>query len=96
MYYDRVDHPLPDRAYKDALTDADKKLKQKEKGPWAQLTKEEKIACKLGHTIQAFYLKIVLRWLYITLVFSPIITPSYTTQEVIRTSNSSQISYLII
>ncbi|XP_041801337.1 cytochrome c oxidase subunit 4 isoform 2, mitochondrial [Chelmon rostratus] len=44
MYWDRRDTPLPDRAYKDVLTDADKSLKQKEKGPWSQLTKEEKIA----------------------------------------------------
>uniref|UniRef100_A0A3P8TQE4 Cytochrome c oxidase subunit 4 n=1 Tax=Amphiprion percula TaxID=161767 RepID=A0A3P8TQE4_AMPPE len=44
MYWDRADVPLPDRAYKDVLTDADRKLKQKEKGPWGQLSKEEKIA----------------------------------------------------
>ncbi|XP_004565543.1 cytochrome c oxidase subunit 4 isoform 2, mitochondrial [Maylandia zebra] len=44
MYWDRVDIPLPDKPYKDVLTDADKSLKQKEKGPWGQLTKEEKIA----------------------------------------------------
>lgn len=46
MYCDRVDTPLPDRPYKDALTAADKSLKQKEKGPWNQLTNEEKIACR--------------------------------------------------
>uniref|UniRef100_A0A8C7YLP3 Cytochrome c oxidase subunit 4 n=1 Tax=Oryzias sinensis TaxID=183150 RepID=A0A8C7YLP3_9TELE len=44
MYYDRADVPLPDKPYKDLLTDADKSLKQKEKGPWTQLSKEEKIA----------------------------------------------------
>ncbi|RVE70259.1 hypothetical protein OJAV_G00062210 [Oryzias javanicus] len=44
MYYDRVDVPLPDKPYKDLLTDVDKTLKQKEKGPWSQLSKEEKIA----------------------------------------------------
>ncbi|XP_037122136.1 cytochrome c oxidase subunit 4 isoform 2, mitochondrial [Syngnathus acus] len=44
MYCDRVDTPLPDKAYKDELSAADKSLKQKEKGPWNQLTKEEKIA----------------------------------------------------
>ncbi|XP_076024067.1 cytochrome c oxidase subunit 4 isoform 2, mitochondrial [Genypterus blacodes] len=44
MYWDRLDTPLPDRRYKEVLTDADKTLKQKEKGPWSQLSKEEKIA----------------------------------------------------
>ncbi|KAM6930148.1 cytochrome c oxidase subunit 4 isoform 2, mitochondrial [Lycodopsis pacificus] len=44
MYWDRLDTPLPDKAYKDELTAADKSLKQKEKGPWSQLTNEEKIA----------------------------------------------------
>lgn len=46
LYWDRLDVPLPDRAYKEVLTDADKSLKQKEKGPWSQLSKEEKIACR--------------------------------------------------
>lgn len=44
MYSDRRDDPLPDRPYKDVVTAADKSLKQKEKGPWGQLTKEEKLA----------------------------------------------------
>ncbi|CAJ1055444.1 cytochrome c oxidase subunit 4 isoform 2%2C mitochondrial [Xyrichtys novacula] len=44
MYWDRLDTPLPDKPFKDVLTAADKSLKQKEKGPWSQLTKEEKIA----------------------------------------------------
>lgn len=47
MYYDRMETPLPDRRYKEVLTEADKSLKQKEKGPWSQLSKEEKIACRL-------------------------------------------------
>lgn len=46
MYWDRRDTPWPDRAYKDLLTTADNSLKQKEKGSWGQLTKEEKIACR--------------------------------------------------
>uniref|UniRef100_A0A3B5AI10 Uncharacterized protein n=1 Tax=Stegastes partitus TaxID=144197 RepID=A0A3B5AI10_9TELE len=50
MYWDRVDTPLPDRAYKDVLSDTDKNLKQKEKGPWSQLSKEEKIACRFRNT----------------------------------------------
>ncbi len=53
MYWDRLDTPLPDRAYKDVLTAADKSLKQKEKGPWTQLTKEEKIACRFLIALQA-------------------------------------------
>ncbi|XP_040009468.1 cytochrome c oxidase subunit 4 isoform 2, mitochondrial [Xiphias gladius] len=44
LYWDRVDIPLPDRPYKDVLTAADESLKQKEKGPWSQLSKEEQIA----------------------------------------------------
>ncbi|XP_051518950.1 cytochrome c oxidase subunit 4 isoform 2, mitochondrial-like [Myxocyprinus asiaticus] len=44
MYWDRLDTPLPDRPYQDTLRAADKSLKQKEKGPWNYLTKEEKIA----------------------------------------------------
>ncbi|XP_054464979.1 cytochrome c oxidase subunit 4 isoform 2, mitochondrial [Anoplopoma fimbria] len=44
MYCDRLDTPLPDRPYKEELTAADKSLKQKEKGPWNQMTNEEKIA----------------------------------------------------
>ncbi|XP_015257284.1 PREDICTED: cytochrome c oxidase subunit 4 isoform 2, mitochondrial-like [Cyprinodon variegatus] len=44
MYYDRLDSPLPDKPYKDVLSDAEQSLKQKEKGPWAELTNEEKVA----------------------------------------------------
>ncbi|XP_071331736.1 cytochrome c oxidase subunit 4 isoform 2, mitochondrial isoform X1 [Trachinotus anak] len=44
MYWDRVDLPLPDRPFKDAMSAAEKSLKQKEKGPWGQLSTEEKIA----------------------------------------------------
>ncbi|XP_037540336.1 cytochrome c oxidase subunit 4 isoform 2, mitochondrial [Nematolebias whitei] len=44
MYRDRLDTPLPDKPYKDVLTEAEKSLKQKEKGPWSELSKEEKIA----------------------------------------------------
>lgn len=45
MYWDRLDTPLPDKPYQDTLSDADKSLKQKEKGPWNNLSKEEKLAC---------------------------------------------------
>ncbi|XP_061780805.1 cytochrome c oxidase subunit 4 isoform 2, mitochondrial isoform X1 [Nerophis lumbriciformis] len=44
MYWDSVDTPLPDRPFKDQLSAADNSLKQKEKGSWQQLSKEEKIA----------------------------------------------------
>lgn len=45
MYWDRLDTPLPDKPYQDTLRDADKSLKQKEKGSWKNLSKEEKLAC---------------------------------------------------
>lgn len=44
MYWDRTDIPLPDRPYTDAHGPSEKSLKQKEKGPWGQLSKEEKLA----------------------------------------------------
>uniref|UniRef100_A0A671K7X3 Cytochrome c oxidase subunit 4 n=1 Tax=Sinocyclocheilus anshuiensis TaxID=1608454 RepID=A0A671K7X3_9TELE len=36
--------PLPDKPYKDTLSATDKSRKQKEKGPWNSLSKEEKLA----------------------------------------------------
>ncbi|XP_053338729.1 cytochrome c oxidase subunit 4 isoform 2, mitochondrial isoform X1 [Clarias gariepinus] len=44
LYCDRLDTPLPDRPYNNALTATEKSLKQKEKGPWNNLSNEEKIA----------------------------------------------------
>ncbi|XP_070694903.1 cytochrome c oxidase subunit 4 isoform 2, mitochondrial isoform X2 [Pempheris klunzingeri] len=43
-YKDSVIMPLPDKPFRYPETDAEKSLKQKEKGPWGQLTKEEKLA----------------------------------------------------
>ncbi|XP_068183138.1 cytochrome c oxidase subunit 4 isoform 2, mitochondrial [Antennarius striatus] len=43
MYVDRTDTPLPDKPFKDVLTAAEEGLRQKEKGPWGQLSKEEKL-----------------------------------------------------
>lgn len=45
MYWDRRDSPLPDKPYNATLTAAEKSLKQKEIGPWNNLSKEEKMAC---------------------------------------------------
>ncbi|KAG7283452.1 hypothetical protein CRUP_035245 [Coryphaenoides rupestris] len=44
QYWNRLDIPLPDKPFKDVLDPEDKALKQKEKGPWGQLSNEEKIA----------------------------------------------------
>ncbi|MEQ2173873.1 hypothetical protein GOODEAATRI_001972 [Goodea atripinnis] len=56
LYYDRLDTPLPDKPYIDILSDADKSLKQKEKGPWSQLTNEEKITSfRTSISSQLFY-----------------------------------------
>ncbi|XP_058500254.1 cytochrome c oxidase subunit 4 isoform 2, mitochondrial [Solea solea] len=44
MYWDSTNVPLPDRRYKVTLSSEDERLKQKEKGPWDQLSKEEKLA----------------------------------------------------
>ncbi|KAK3519050.1 hypothetical protein QTP70_016366 [Hemibagrus guttatus] len=44
LYWDRRDSPLPDRPYNSTLTATEKSLKQKEKGPWSNLSDEEKLA----------------------------------------------------
>ncbi|MGH0116134.1 UNVERIFIED_CONTAM: hypothetical protein FKN15_028982 [Acipenser sinensis] len=50
QYNDRLDTPLPDIPYVTKFNTEQSKLKEKEKGPWTQLTKEEKLALyRLSH-----------------------------------------------
>ncbi|XP_053569060.1 cytochrome c oxidase subunit 4 isoform 1, mitochondrial [Bombina bombina] len=44
QYCDRREYPLPDVPFVSNLTPEQKALRQKETGPWNQLTKEEKLA----------------------------------------------------
>lgn len=52
QYNCRMDTPLPDVPFVQTLNEEQKQLKEKEKGPWNKLTKEEKLALyRLTHEL---------------------------------------------
>lgn len=48
QYSNRLDTPLPDVPFVRSLSPEQRKLKEKEKGPWTSLSMEEKLACKVA------------------------------------------------
>jgi hypothetical protein len=47
-YYAQRSYPMPDEPFCTDLSAEQRALKEKEKGSWAQLSRDEKVACRRG------------------------------------------------